>query len=64
MPEFLAGPVLTASLNLRAVQLGYTLCLLEEINVLLKNPTWMDPTAHIKVRIHIYLLCRVIFAAF
>ena len=60
----LAEPVLTASLILRAAQVGYTFCLPEEINVLLKNPTWMDPSTHIKVRIHIYLLCGVTFVAF
>ena len=32
-----------------------------KFDVLVINPTWMDPSAHIKVRIHSYLLCGVVF---
>ena len=65
MPGFLLGPVLNASLNLRATQMGYTFCLQKEFDGLLKKyPTWMAPSAHIKVRMHIYLLCGVILLLF
>ena len=49
-------------LILRAAKVGYTFCVQDEINVLLKNPTWMDPSAQVKVKIHIQLLRGVIFA--
>ena len=62
--QVLTGHVKTASLILTVGQVGYTADCYVRFDVLPLNPTWIIPSAHIKVRMHIYLLFGGIFAVF
>ena len=59
----LAQSVPVGSLNLKVAQVGQTFCK-KIYQCFAESPTWMNSTALIKVREHIYLLCACIFAAF
>ena len=51
--QALTEPVNTASLNLTAVQVGSEVCILKYLMNFKINPSWVIPSAYIKVRIHI-----------
>ena len=62
--QALAGTLNTTSLNFTAGQIGSRVFMFIYLMTFKINPIWVISSAYIKVRIHIYLLCRSISAAF